>query len=302
MGARHTFEIWSYHKNLEYFASARHLNRCQARWSSELAEFDFTLHHKPGTSMGRADTLSRRKDHKEGVEDDNSDVLLLKPEQCHALKVEDGGDEFLAEIQNTTQQDLSVKTTLEEKLKDYKEHEGVVTKNGLVYVRKAGTLRERIIRAHHDSVASGHPGSFQTMEKILRNYWWPRIHFNVSEYVSGCETCQCTKIFPDRPWGALLPNPVPSRPWSFVNVDLITQLPPSRGYNAIFVTVCRLTKRMKCKPTMSNIDSKGIAKLMRDLRSTRPTRLRLNALPRSLMHHISNCTRTIQTAIGLRHA
>jgi hypothetical protein len=36
--------------------------------------------HKPGASMGKADALSRRPDLKKGVDQDNSDITLLKPE------------------------------------------------------------------------------------------------------------------------------------------------------------------------------------------------------------------------------
>ena len=51
-GARHKFEVWTDHKNLEHFQTAKKLNRRQARWSLYLANFNFTLHHKPGRSMG----------------------------------------------------------------------------------------------------------------------------------------------------------------------------------------------------------------------------------------------------------
>jgi len=44
-GAQHKFEIWTDHKNLEYFMSAKKLNRWQARWSLTLARFDFLMHH-----------------------------------------------------------------------------------------------------------------------------------------------------------------------------------------------------------------------------------------------------------------
>jgi hypothetical protein len=44
------------------------------------AKEDFEMIHKPGASMGKADALSRRPDHKEGVENDNKEVMLLKPE------------------------------------------------------------------------------------------------------------------------------------------------------------------------------------------------------------------------------
>ena len=78
-GAQHPVEIWMDHKNLEYFMTAKKLNRRQARWSLYLAHFDFKLIHRPGRSMGKPDALSRRPDHGRGTSD-NEDVVLLRPE------------------------------------------------------------------------------------------------------------------------------------------------------------------------------------------------------------------------------
>jgi len=77
-GAPHKFEIWTDHKNLEYFMSAKKLNRQQACWSLTLAQFNFLMHHRPGKTMGKLDTLSRRADHGNGAED-NRDITLLTP-------------------------------------------------------------------------------------------------------------------------------------------------------------------------------------------------------------------------------
>src|SRR6267378_198583 len=77
-GAEHKFELWTDHKNLEYFMSAKKLNRRQARWSLVLARFDFTLRHRLGKSMGKPDALSRRADHGTGS-GDNSNITLLTP-------------------------------------------------------------------------------------------------------------------------------------------------------------------------------------------------------------------------------
>ena len=62
-GARHKFEIWTDHKNLEYFMSAKKLNRRQAQWSLYLSWFNFAMHHHPGCSMGKSNALSCRADH-----------------------------------------------------------------------------------------------------------------------------------------------------------------------------------------------------------------------------------------------
>jgi hypothetical protein len=55
-GATHKVEIWTDHKNLEYFI----------------------MHHRPGKTMGKSDALSRRADHGDGSED-NRDLTLLTP-------------------------------------------------------------------------------------------------------------------------------------------------------------------------------------------------------------------------------
>jgi hypothetical protein len=77
-GASHKVEIWTDHKNLEYFMSAKKLNHRQACWSLTLAWFDFVMHHRPGRSMGKSDALSRCVDHGSSS-DDNRDITLLTP-------------------------------------------------------------------------------------------------------------------------------------------------------------------------------------------------------------------------------
>src|ERR1700722_19879987 len=48
IGAEEPFEIWTDHQNLQYFRQPQKVNRRQARWIIELANYHFTLHHKPG--------------------------------------------------------------------------------------------------------------------------------------------------------------------------------------------------------------------------------------------------------------
>jgi len=75
-GAENCCEIWTDHKNLQYFMMAKKLNWRQARWSLLLARFDFIMHHRPGKSMGKTDALSHRSNHGTGSEDNDNMVLL----------------------------------------------------------------------------------------------------------------------------------------------------------------------------------------------------------------------------------
>jgi len=75
-GAQYPVEIWTDHKNLEYFMTAKKLNHRQAHWSLYLAHFDFRLVHHPGRCMGKPDTLSWRPDYGNRASN-NEDVVLL---------------------------------------------------------------------------------------------------------------------------------------------------------------------------------------------------------------------------------
>jgi len=78
-GAIHLVEIWTNHKNLKYFMTAKKLNRRQARWSLHLARFDFLLHHRPRCTIDKPDILSKRADHRNRASN-NENIVFLQPE------------------------------------------------------------------------------------------------------------------------------------------------------------------------------------------------------------------------------
>jgi hypothetical protein len=76
------------HRNLEYWTKACNLNRCQAWWYLTLAEYNFTLVHKPGSSMIVSDLMLQDPTKQIMDAEDNRDVVMLKPERygfCCAL-------------------------------------------------------------------------------------------------------------------------------------------------------------------------------------------------------------------------
>jgi len=87
-GARHPVEIWTDHKNLEYFMTAKKLNCRQARWSLYLARFDFKLTHYPGRSMGKPDMFSWRPDH--GKETSNNENVVFLQLELLAIRALEG--------------------------------------------------------------------------------------------------------------------------------------------------------------------------------------------------------------------
>ena len=142
---------------------------------------------------------------------------------------------------------------------EWTEENGLVLYRGKVYVPLDSQLRHDIVKAHHDTRITGHPGRWRTTELVSRSYWWPGIGRYIANYVKGCDLCNWTKTFPAAPMGKLLPNRVPDRRWQVISVDLIVELPTSHGYDALLVVVDCLSKWAHIIPTTSDIKSIGVA-------------------------------------------
>src|SRR5258708_3243447 len=130
---------------------------------------------------------------------------------------------------------------------------------GHVYVPKDPQLHHDIVHAHHDSMMTGHPGQWKTLELVSCNYWWLGISHYVASYVAGCDACNHCKSFPMQKVGKLTPNQISTCHWEVISVDTIGELLESKGYNAILVVVDRLSKHIHAMPTITTVDSTGVA-------------------------------------------
>src|SRR6266436_3401478 len=68
-----------------------------------------------------------------------------------------------------------------------------------------------------------------------------------------------TKTFPTQQVGKLIPNKVPDQCWQVISVDMIRELPDSKGYNTALVVVDCLSKQIHAIPTVTSLDSAGVA-------------------------------------------
>jgi len=238
------------------------------------------LVHKPGPTIGKANALSRHADYKEGIEHDNENVVLLKPEffkvralcQGHLL-IEGHEESILMKIQKFKDLDESVVKAVEELKKsstkqlqseEWSKEQGLVLFRGKVYIPKNINLRLEIIKLHHDTPVAGHLGQWKTLELVTCNYWWPGITMQIKNYVSGCDYCQRMKSFPEKPAGKLKPNEATSQPWKDIITDFITGLPEAQGYDALFVTYWHHTKQAHIISTSTTTSARGLATLFRD--------------------------------------
>ena len=285
------FEIWTDHKNLEYFIKAQKLNQRQVRWALYLSRFNFMLKHVLGSKMGKADSLSKRLDQEIGMEKDNENETLVKPEQLEVRRTEaveiivDRID-LLEEVRKSKVKDNKVMKAVKEMKKEgikmlrdeeWREVEGIMYKEEKVYVPKDNKLRAEIIRLHYDTPVGGHGGQWKTVELVTRNFWWPGVTKEVKQYVEGCDAYQQNKNCTEQPAGKLMPNSILKKPWIHILADFIIKLPLAQKYDSILVVVNRLTKMVHFISTMEKTSAEGLAWLFKD------NMWKLHRLPKSII-------------------
>ena len=127
--------------------------------------------------------MSRRVDWAEGVEKDNENQVMLKEEwlEVRAMErlIEGPEEEIVKRIKEARDKDEEVIKVVEEMKKagvktlrdeEWQIEEGLVLKEGRVYVPKDEKLRVEIIWLHHDTPVAGHGGQWKMVELVTRNY------------------------------------------------------------------------------------------------------------------------------------
>ena len=140
---------------------------------------------------------------------------------------------------------------------------GILRRNGKVYIPDSTALREEILQSNHDDPHASHFGTSKTLELIQRHYYWPTLNKDVKEYVKTCTICQWTRVHRHKPYGELASLPQPSGPWEEISMDFITDLPPSAGegtvFDSIMVVVDRYTKMSLYIPVKKTITAEEMA-------------------------------------------
>lgn len=251
--------VYSDHKNLEYFTSAKILTRRQARWSEILAQYKFSIVHRPGAQQGKTDALSRRSDYQiSSKASDAPPQILLPLARLAPIHVNSMTNEafptLTASILNTAHEDPRIQQilqdfNLEENLEKYDPDEwslnddGLLLWKSLIYVPNDNTIKLRILDECHDDGPSGHLGHEKTTAKVKRRFHFPGMNAYIQNYVNTCDICHRAKSLRAKQHGFLLPLPVAERPWSSISMDFIVKLPESaQGNDSIFVVVDRFSK------------------------------------------------------------
>ena len=96
--------------------------------------------------------------------------------------------------------------------KEWREENGLMLRDGKVYVPKNEKLRVKVIQLHHDILVGGHRRQWKMTELVTRNFWWPGVTKEVKKYVEGYDTYQRNKNQTEASTGKLMSNVIPKKP------------------------------------------------------------------------------------------
>ena len=265
-GCKH-FTLYTDHHSLKYFFTQRDLSRRQARWAQDLAAYqpNTNIVYRKGEE-NRADALSRLN--LLSATSDISAVLLNQLSQllpAHVVL----SDPILDDIKSAYTSDPLYNADNQKRPSYLQLRNGIWYFKDRICVPNDPAIRQRILYEFHDTPTAGHHAYLKTLNAICAHFWWPRISRTVRSYCSSCATCQRIKPSTQSPPGLLQPHAVPSRPWSHISTDLVTDLPSSvahdgHTYDAIVTFVCMLTKQAIFVRANKTITSQQLANVFID--------------------------------------
>ena len=249
------------------------------------------LKHVLGSKMKKTDSLSRRPDWEMGIERNNKNEMLVKPEWLKVRKTERvevivEEVDLLEKVRQSKVKDNKVVKAVEEmkqagmkilRDKEWREVNGIIYKEEKVYVPKDKHLRTEIIWLYHNTPVGGHGGQWKIVELVTRNFWQPGVIKEMKRYIEGYDFHQRNKNRIEQPAGKLMPNSIPEKPQTYILADFITKLPLAQGYNSILVVVDQLTKMVYFIPTTGRMSAEGLVRLFRD------NVQKLHSLPESII-------------------
>ena len=104
--------------------------------------------------------------------------------------------------------------------------------------------RDLVINLLHHA---DHPGQRETLRRVAKEYYWPKLRRNVSDFVRTCHACQLAKQS-----STVNPGvgdfPVPDKRFSYIHLDIVGPLPVSHGYKYLLTIYDRCSRWTEAYP------------------------------------------------------
>ena len=234
----------------------------QQRWLQTLANFDFSVQHRPGTSHGNADSLSRAS-HIQPAQPDvdisMGEIIFALQEQptwtpqfiANAQRADPDIDEILGWVRRDTKPTSKMTSSLSRIGKIYaglydslSVDDNMVLRYDLhaampsaqssrVVILPQPLWKDAILQAH---VASAHMAALQTVQRAQRYAYFPGMLYFATNLLKQCTECQ-VKTGVQKDQRHTLISTVTGYPFQKLSLDFVGPLPTSHNGNKYILTV-----------------------------------------------------------------
>ncbi|CAG9114451.1 unnamed protein product [Plutella xylostella] len=229
-----------------------------ARWWLLVQEFTFTIEYRPGAQLAHADALSRNpvQENRENIE------IVMQVGEVH----------WLQSVQLSDPRLCHIKAVLDTKCQEAKDiQQNYTLKDGKIYRKVDGELRWavprdarwKIMQQCHDQ--AGHFSYVKTLEKVKRDYWFPRMTQFIKKYVRACIPCAHAKGPGGKREGLLHPIPKPNVPFQCLHIDHLGPFVKSKRGNIYILGIIDSFTKFVILKAVKNTKSKTSISALKDV-------------------------------------
>jgi hypothetical protein len=227
----HEFLIKTDHASLAHLTDQRLHTQWQHKVLSKLMGMQYKIVYKKGSENRVVDALSRRPH----LDSEINAISSCQPAWILTIVDAYQQDQHARELL----QRLAIATEPDDK---FTLHQGVIRKQGRIWLPDNPTLQEQIVKEFHSSPMGGHSGVPVTLRRIKQLFSWKGMAKAIRRFVQTCTVCQQSKLDRAKYPGLLQPIPVPDSAWQVITMDFIEGLPRSGRYNCILVVVDKFSR------------------------------------------------------------
>lgn len=231
-----------------------------ARWCLRLQPYDFELIHRKGKEHHVPDMLSR-------LPQQHSNTITLSPLAAmnnQHRKEDKWYEKMIKQVRENSakyplwrvegEQLLKLVASRKTNLDNVTEWKKVVPKE----------KRHEVLEECHDKATAGHFGVHKTYQRMQNLYYWPKMRYDVAQYIRNCKICQQVKFDQEKPTGLLGSRRSVDQPWVMLSADLMGPFPRStRGYKYLLVVTDTFTKFVLLYPLRA-ATSISVARIIED--------------------------------------
>jgi len=268
------------HHSLKWLKTFKRPEGILARWIETLAEFSYTIEHRPGRLHCNADGVSRplckqcwgKVAQTPWVDELERADELVEPLSVHAVSLQpeisdtemlqfQADDPTLAPILDMLTSDttptvddlrsLPLETRnlwSQRPLVQLQQGMLVRVKDSITQLVVPTNIRKRLFDHAHGGPLSAHLGAERTLSQLQQAYYWPGMRKDIALWYKQCPDCAQSKGPPTRPHGKLT-KVVTGAPLDIIAIDILSGLPQTAdGTKYLLVLTDYFTKWIEAFP------------------------------------------------------